>query len=385
VGREAGPQRSEAEDGILTGTPTNPATTATASLRGRVLCALMLALACVWPAAAAAAPSVTEFTGGVTAGFSANGQPFGIAAGPDGNLWFTEENSPGRVARITPAGVVTEFTGGVTAGFSANGQPIGIAAGPDGNLWFTELNNPGRVARITPAGVVTEFTGGVTAGFSANGIPFGIAAGPDGNLWFTEENSPGRVARITPAGVVTEFAGGVTAGFSANGSPTGIAAGPDGNLWFNEGANPGRVARITLGPGAVTPPAGGGGAAGPSPPAKASFAGSKSSITVSRKRSFKFSFRATPGLTGTAVFESVKKVRLSRKQKVTLAKKSFRVPASGKVTLRIKLSKKKFRILKLNRKIRTSVTVTLKNTAGLTSKASKKLTVKAPKPKRRRR
>jgi hypothetical protein len=122
----------------------------------------------------------------------------------------------------------------------------------------------------------------------------------------------------------------------------------------------------------------------PGPPAKASFAGSKSSITVSSKGGFKFSFRATPGLTGTAVFGSVKKVRVSRKQKVTLAKKSFRVPASGKVTLKIKLSKKIFRILKLNRTIRTSVTVTLKNAAGRTSKASKKLTIKAPKPKRRR-
>src|SRR5439155_25862858 len=31
-----------------------------------------------------------------------------IAAGPDGNLWFTEP-APNRIGRITPAGVVTEF------------------------------------------------------------------------------------------------------------------------------------------------------------------------------------------------------------------------------------------------------------------------------------
>lgn len=122
----------------------------------------------------------------------------------------------------------------------------------------------------------------------------------------------------------------------------------------------------------------------PGPPAKASFSGSKTSIRVSRKRSFKFSFRATASLKGTAVFESVKKVRTSRRAKVKLVQKSFTVPASGKVTLRLKLSKKAFRILKLNRTILTRVTVSLRNAAGLSSKASKQITLKAPKPKRRR-
>jgi streptogramin lyase len=39
-----------------------------------------------WPGGAAAAPTITEFTNGLTA----NSAPFEIAAGPDGNLWFTE-------------------------------------------------------------------------------------------------------------------------------------------------------------------------------------------------------------------------------------------------------------------------------------------------------
>lgn len=38
--------------------------------------------------------------------------------------------------------------------------PIGIAAGPDGNLWFAENTNAidraGQIGRITLAGVVTE-------------------------------------------------------------------------------------------------------------------------------------------------------------------------------------------------------------------------------------
>ena len=39
-------------------------------------------------------------------------QPAGITAGPDGNIWFTEENG-NRIGRITPGGVITEFTAGL--------------------------------------------------------------------------------------------------------------------------------------------------------------------------------------------------------------------------------------------------------------------------------
>jgi hypothetical protein len=75
--------------------------------------------------------------------------------------------------------VVTEFTGGVTAGFSANGVPVGIADGPDGNLWFTEFNNPGRVARITPGpGAVT----GAATGIGPNSATLNGTVRPNGQL-----------------------------------------------------------------------------------------------------------------------------------------------------------------------------------------------------------
>jgi streptogramin lyase len=191
--------------------------------------------------AAALTPTVTEYTGGVAPGFSANAVPWGITTGPDGNLWFAESMSPGRVARMTPGGVVTEFANGVTA----DGNPENITVGPDGNLWMTESGAPGHIARVTPAGAVTEMTGGVTPGFSANAQPTEIVTASNGRLWFTERANPGRIAQILPNGAVNEHTGGVTPGFSANGSPFGIAPGPDGNLWVAEYGNPGRVARVT--------------------------------------------------------------------------------------------------------------------------------------------
>jgi len=167
---------------------------------------------------------VTEFSAGITAG----SRPNGITVGPDGNLWFAEQDG-NRIGRITPLGVVTEFSAGISAG----AEPFGITAGPDGNLWFAEFGGD-RIGRITPDGVVTEFSAGITAGAK----PIEITAGPDGNLWFTEAGGD-RIGRITPAGVVTEF----SAGISPGATPRGITAGPDGNLWFTE-QNSNRIGRM---------------------------------------------------------------------------------------------------------------------------------------------
>ncbi len=164
------------------------------------------------------------------------GQPWGIATGADGNLWFTQ-NLSNKIGRITPLGVVTEFS---LPG--ANSSTGGITAGPDGNLWFTENNSDrtARIGRITPAGVITEFT--VREGFP-NSIGIGlvdIAAGPDSNLWFTGQNVNGDdiIGLITPTGTITEF--GLPTAYS---SPGGITAGPNGalELWFAEGGEGGNV------------------------------------------------------------------------------------------------------------------------------------------------
>src|SRR5436309_16032742 len=72
---------------------------------------------------------VTEFQAGIS------GSPFGITAGPDGNLWFTEGSAfvVNRIGRLTTSGTLTEFSSGISgASFVAR-----ITRGPDGNLWFT--------------------------------------------------------------------------------------------------------------------------------------------------------------------------------------------------------------------------------------------------------
>ena len=139
--------------------------------------------------------------------------PYGIVAGPDGALWFTEFYA-NKIGRITTAGAITAEYPTPTA-FS---YPNGIAAGPDGALWFTEWQ-VNKIGRITTSGMMTEYQ----VPGSPKGGPSGIAAGPDGALWFVDPE----IGRITTAGVITEYPAPASL-------PLGITAGPDGALWFTE-------------------------------------------------------------------------------------------------------------------------------------------------------
>ena len=194
--------------------------------------------------------------------------PLGIAAGPDGSLWFTE-SAGNRIGRITTAGEITEFPIPTSAS-----SPLSIAAGRDGSLWFTEQSG-NKIGRIATDGTFMEFSLA-----TADSSPQGIAAGPDGDLWFTE-SAGNRIGRVTTAGKSPSFKfprpppassasrrgpmaasgsprspatkiGRVAADGSivefpiptAKSEPEDIAGGADGNLWFTEESG-NQIGRIT--------------------------------------------------------------------------------------------------------------------------------------------
>jgi virginiamycin B lyase len=173
---------------------------------------------------------------------SATGAPYGIGAGPDGNIWVTATLGQGQdsILRVNSDGAVTQFPVGPRSGGGRSGSDH-ITSGPDGNLWFTEFFAD-RIARMTPGGVLTEFRLPGT-----DRAPRGIVTGPDGNLWFVESHfNHTAIGRITTKGVVTEFPLGGS--FTDQLEPTDIVAAPDGNLWFNQphGLAPqGEIGRIT--------------------------------------------------------------------------------------------------------------------------------------------
>src|SRR5262245_32088477 len=87
-----------------------------------------------------------------------------------------------RADEAEPAGQFAKYGGPITF-------PLGIAAGPDGALWFTNRNSGspaqgnGSIGRVTTTGTVSYVEG---HGIST---PRGIAAGPDGAMWFTNTGS----------------------------------------------------------------------------------------------------------------------------------------------------------------------------------------------------
>jgi streptogramin lyase len=156
-------------------------------------------------------------------------QPVVLAAGPDGNLWFTEQTGF-KVGKITPAGVITEYPIAGARGLT------GISAGPDGNMWFTDELSP------TIAHVNTNGGGLAVFPLPPFSHPQGITAGPDGNMWFVDEvegvsviGGSFKIGKISMSGKVTEYSTHLSAGHFVPYNiytPSQITVGPDGNLWF---------------------------------------------------------------------------------------------------------------------------------------------------------
>jgi streptogramin lyase len=129
-----------------------------------------------------------------------------ITVGADGNLWFTWvtldpaqplATASHSVGQITPAGTITEFP--VSAG--GGWPPGGIAAGPDGNLWFAQ-GHANSIGRLSTSGVLTEFPVPTTDGF-----PIDVTVGSDSNVWFSEANASkiARVNLVAPAPTIESF------------------------------------------------------------------------------------------------------------------------------------------------------------------------------------
>ena len=183
-------------------------------------------------------------------------RPLAIAAGPDGAMWFTSDQTSA-LGRITVRGIVTTglaaatpATGPITNGrdgalwFSDGvslarlslrgalteypGGGPGIATGPHGGHWFTTGGK--YVGRVTPTGAITTIASRKLRG------TYGIARGRDGAMWVTNYLG-GSIARIDDAGVVSLFTAPCVR------YPTGITAGPDGALWFADDS--GAIGRIT--------------------------------------------------------------------------------------------------------------------------------------------
>jgi polyhydroxybutyrate depolymerase len=142
-------------------------------------------------------------------------EPFDLAAGPDGSVWFTEFRAD-MIGRISQSGALTQYKVP-----TADAGPYQIAAGPHGSMWFTEYNTT-KVGRVSPNGNVAEFrlrkpTSGGT------GI-IGSASGP-----VLMADPAGAIDRISAAGAISR-----TKVPSSFGFPFAIARLRSGTVWLSE-------------------------------------------------------------------------------------------------------------------------------------------------------
>jgi virginiamycin B lyase len=160
-----------------------------------------------------------------------NGDPIDITRGPDGYMWFAEYGAVGKLGRINPInGQFSEIP------LPRPTQLWGVAVGPDHNIWFTEFSDHAIGEIRLSDGHLFEYTTPLTVS-----TPSVIIPGPNNDLWFTEEGG-GQIGRITVDGHITEFP---LPNQGADPGPCGIVVGPDGNIWFAE-QGAGKIGRLTL-------------------------------------------------------------------------------------------------------------------------------------------
>jgi len=151
--------------------------------------------------------------------------PGPIAIGQNKTLWIGGSANCPEVMRVTTDGTVTDFP------VQAKDGVWQIAAGPDGNMWFTAADGPkinAWIGKITPDGQITKYP--------IKDQADGIALGPDGNWWITEPYV-GHLISMNLQGQVVDD---IKLPDARNGSQplfqaVGIIEGPDGNMWFGEG------------------------------------------------------------------------------------------------------------------------------------------------------
>lgn len=154
---------------------------------------------------------------------------------------------------------------------------------------------------------------------------------------------------------------------------------------------PGALAAAGWVPSPPAPPPPGASSADPPAAAAASrlrrpnLSASPARLRVNRTRRIVYRFRARPGLRGVTVLRTRVKAAtarggLRRLHHFTIARKRFVVPASGRVVARIRLTPRQLRILRLNRRLRLLVDVTVRSGDGRSAGATRRLLLLPPQP-----
>jgi len=169
---------------------------------------------------------VSGIDNGVDPTFGFTLGPLGLAFGPDGNLYVSNDftNNVQRFNGTTGASLGTFVSAGLDV-------PTGLVFGPDGNLYVSSFNT----------NVVQRYSGRTGASMGIFAIsnelsgPEQLVFGPDGDLYVASftSNSVERFKGTTGEPRRTF----VTPGSGGLNGPTGVAFGRDGNLYVSSNAS----------------------------------------------------------------------------------------------------------------------------------------------------
>lgn len=222
------------------------------------------------------AGNISTVAGDGLAGFSGDGgpatsarvsSPMGVAAAPDGSIYFVDRFNA-RIRKIDPAGIITTVAGNGAFGFSGDGGPAtsarlaspwDVAVSADGSLYIADLSNS-RIRKVDPAGIITTVAGNGSFSFCGDGGPAtsaclagprGVAVAADGSVYIADTGNQ-RIRKVNSAGIITIVAGNGLGGFSGDGgtatsarlnNPVSVAVAPDGSLFIGDQFN-NRIRRV---------------------------------------------------------------------------------------------------------------------------------------------
>lgn len=150
-------------------------------------------------------------------------EPFGLATGPDGALYYCDlgnhkicRHENGRVEKVVGRDMAGNDGSGGLATEAAITEPYELCFDADGNLWFVDMK--AHVIRRVDmdTGVIETVVGNGRAGFSGDGAearkaqlrqPHSIAFGPDGKLYIADIGNH-RIRRYDPDTDLIETWGG---------------------------------------------------------------------------------------------------------------------------------------------------------------------------------
>ncbi|MGZ8237201.1 MAG: PKD domain-containing protein, partial [Methylobacter sp.] len=186
--------------------------------------------------------------------------PTSIAIGPDGSLYIADDENY-RIRRVGADGIITTVAGTGQFGDAGDGgpatqaqleQPYGVAVGPDGSLYFSDRFSD-RIRRVGADGIITSVAGGGDNEGGDGGpatearlsFPEGIAIGQDGSLYIADTDNH-RIRRVGADGIITTVAGTGQQGYAGDGGPAtqaqlsrpgGVAVDADGSLYIADTYN----------------------------------------------------------------------------------------------------------------------------------------------------